>query len=53
MSATSARSQSRTHYSNQNKKKSDSQSTVANSAANSSFFIEKEDLFLSTLKLLL
>src|SRR6266480_6742755 len=46
MSATSARSQSRTHYSNQNKKKSDSQSTVANSAAVSSFFYRERRLIL-------
>src|SRR6266480_5470637 len=46
MSATSARSQSRTHYFNQNKKKSDSQSTVANSAAVSSFFYRERRLIL-------
>src|SRR5947207_9464722 len=46
MSAISARSQSRTHYSNQNKKKSDSQSTVANSAAVSSFSYRERRLIL-------
>ena len=46
MPATSARSQSRTHYSNQNKKKSDSQSTVANSAAVSSFSYRERRLIL-------
>ena len=46
MSATSARNQSRTHYFNQNKKKSDSQFTVANSAAISSFFYRERRLIL-------
>ena len=46
MPATSARSQSRTHYSNQNKKKTNSQSTVANSAANSSFSFRERRLIL-------
>ena len=46
MSATSAKSQSRTHYSNQNKKKSDSQSSVTNSAAVSSFSYRERRLIL-------
>src|SRR5947207_4339316 len=46
MSATSARSQSRTHHSDQNKKKSDSQTTVAKSAAKSSFSYRERRLIL-------
>ena len=46
MPATFARSQSRTHHSNQNKKKTNSQSTVANSAANSSFSFRERRLIL-------
>jgi len=46
MPATFARSQSRTHHSNQNKKKTNSQSIVANSAANSSFSFRERRLIL-------
>lgn len=46
MPATSARSQSRTHYSNQNKKNANSQSSVAKSAANSSFSYRERRLIL-------
>ena len=46
MPATSARNQSRIHHSDQNKKKSDSQSTVAKSAAKSSFSYRERRLIL-------
>jgi hypothetical protein len=44
--AGSARSQSRTHYSDQNKKSTNSQSVVANSVANSSFSFRERRLIL-------
>ena len=46
MSAISARSQFKTHHSDQNKKKSDSQTTVAKSATKSSFSYRERRLIL-------